>query len=258
MLSSSARLRPERALRRRSAARVSAPIRGRSAAQAVMETARRDVGPDDCSQAADVLVPAPADTQGCCLGRKAATPSGPRTSPVDVVGSASALAAQLAPGTTGARGPRSRSGGDGCLRGLSGLSGLTEVGECPCLDRRLGPARGNEPRAELLAASRIIEATWRGEVGFGRLDVSRLPDGLDERCLVLVLELLHGGEGDYLGRVQAAAIPYLLADPACGVVEDRRRSHGALGVPPAIGLLPHLGDLLRRGCLPPSGIEHRL
>src|ERR1019366_3076453 len=202
-------------------------------------------------EAADVLVPAPADTQGCCIGRRAATtPSGPRTSPVDVVGSGSALAAQLALGTTGARGPRSRSGGDGCLRGLSGLSGLTEIGECPCLDRRLGHARGNEPRAELLAASRIIEATWRGEVGFGRLDVSRLPDGLDECCLVLVLELLHGGEGDYLGRVQAAAIAYLLVDPACGVVEDRRRSHGALGVPPAIGLLPHLGDLLRRGCLP--------
>jgi hypothetical protein len=80
---------------------------------------------------------------------------------------------------------------------------------------------------------------------------------LRERRLVLALELLHGGEGDYLGRVQAAAIADFLADPVRGVIEDRRRGRGAVGVPPAVGFLPHVRDVLRAGRLPPSAIEDR-
>jgi len=74
------------------------------------------------------------------------------------------------------------------VRGLGGLSGLAEVGERSRLDRWLGHARRNESRTELLAALRIIKPPWlAGRVAF-----------VDRR---LVLEVLHGGEGQYLGRV---------------------------------------------------------
>jgi len=118
-------------------------------------------------------------------------------------------------------------------------------------------ARGDEPHAELLAALRIIEAMRRGEVGFGRFNVSRLAGGLGECRLVLALEFLHGGEGDYLGGVQAAAIAHFLADPAGGVIEDRRLDRGPIGIAPGVGFLPHVRDVLRSGGLPPPGLEHR-
>ena len=175
-------------------------------------------------------------------------------------GSGSALAPQFAAGATGGRGTWPGCGGHGGVRGLGGFSGLAEVGERSRLDRGLGHARGDEPRAELFSALGIIEATWGGQVASGGLKVSRLANRLAfaERRLVFVLELLHGGKGQDLRGVQAGAIADLLADPAGGVVEDRWRGHSPVGVPPAVGLLPHVRDVARRDCLPSSGIEYRL
>jgi hypothetical protein len=128
------------------------------------------------------------------------------------------------------------------VTGLGGLSGLAEVGERSRVDRGLGHARGHEPRAELFSALGIIEATWGGQVASGRPKLSRLANRVvfGERRLVLVLELLHGGKGQYLGGVQAGAIVDLLEDPASSVVKDRWRGHGPVGVPPAVDLLPEL------------------
>jgi hypothetical protein len=75
---------------------------------------------------------------------------------------------------------------------------------------------------------------------------------------VLVLELLDCGEGLYLGHVKAGAIAYLLGDSACGPVEDCRRFVRGVGLPPAVGLLPRVGDVLRFGCFPPAGSNAEL
>ncbi|MGA2014496.1 MAG: hypothetical protein ABSH51_28760 [Solirubrobacteraceae bacterium] len=146
------------------------------------------------------------------------------------------------------------------MHGLGGFSGLAQVSERPRLDRRLGHAGGDELRAELLAALGIIEATRAAQVAFGRLTLSWLANmvGFDECRLVLVLEVLYGGEGQDLRGVQAGAIADFLVDPPGGVIEDRRRGLVVFGVAPAVGFLPHVGDIAGRGCLPPSGIEHRL
>jgi hypothetical protein len=76
--------------------------------------------------------------------------------------------------------------------------------------------------------------------------------------LVLVLEFLDRREPHDLGRVEATAIADLLADPVGGEVELRRRGNGVVPIAPAVGVLPHAGDVLRVGGFPPVGVEYRL
>ena len=99
----------------------------------------------------------------------------------------SSLAAQFTAGATARPWSRFGRGHDGGLRGLSGLSGLSEVGERARLDRGLGDVRGDEARAELLAALGIIKATRGGQVGFGCFSLGGLATGFGERRLVLVV-----------------------------------------------------------------------
>src|SRR5262249_34847815 len=145
-------------------------------------------------------------------------------------------------------------GGLACC--LGGLAGLAEVGERAGLDRGLGHASVGTTFAELLAAVRMGVPTLRrilpGGAELGR--PGRLL--LGERGLVLVLEPLDGRERDDLRRVKAAAFADLLPDAIGSVVEDRRgRGRGLVGVAPGVGLLPHMGDLVRLGGPPPVVLE---
>ena len=72
------------------------------------------------------------------------------------------------------------------------------------------------------------------------------------------LELLDGGEGLQLRGVESGSFCELAVDPVGGVVKGRRRELAAVGFAPAVGLLPHAGDLRRRRRLPPRLIEYRL
>ncbi len=81
------------------------------------------------------------------------------------------------------------------------------------------PAAARRAR-ELLAALGIVEPARR--ILRGRYEGGRSLGCLADRGLVLVLELLDGCERGDLGRVKAAAVADLLADPVGGVVEDRR------------------------------------